>query len=235
MKTEFRNRVFLPIVMPLAILLGMAAFIGVFALLLLNNTHEGGLALAIVAAAGILLTVSLAANQDRLDGPRKGVLLLAVATPFALGALMATGVLGGIAPEAKMINVEPAMEAPEDAILAAENAQEFCAPQEDGSCEPTESWEVGQQEGEQFIYEFDNRDDGVLHNLSVNELASDGDDPEGGEQLIAGTEITGPATVTDAGDQLEPGEYFFVCDIHPSTMTGVLTVAEGDGGGSEGA
>jgi plastocyanin len=66
--------------------------------------------------------------------------------------------------------------------------------------------------------EFDNRDGGVPHNLHVFK----GDDADG--ESVGETELeVGPVTQTLTMD-LEPGEYFYVCDAHPNTMEGILTV-----------
>jgi hypothetical protein len=228
MQTDFRNRVFLPVMVPVLILLVMAAFIGTLALIFLFGTHEMSLMLAIVAAGGILFTVALATSQDRLDPGRRAVLGVAVLTPFVLGALFASGLVGGIGEGERMIDVEPPVEAPEDAVLAAENSDEFCLPA-DGDCEPTELWTVATQGEEQFVYLFDNQEAGVPHNLSINELEGDRDDPQPGEQLHEGEVITGIDEVTEiAVPGLEPGDYYFVCDVHPATMIGVLEVTEAD-------
>jgi hypothetical protein len=231
MQTDFRNRVFLPVMVPVLILLAMVAFIGTLALIFLYGTHEMSLMLAIVAAGGILFTVALATSQDRLEPAHRAVLGVAVLTPFVLGALFAGGVVGGIGEGDRMIDVEPPIEAPEDAVLAAENSDEFCLPSE-GECEPTELWTVASQGEEQFVYFFDNQEAGVPHNLSINELEGDRDDPQPGEQLHEGEVITGLDDVTEvAVPGLEPGDYYFVCDVHPATMIGVLEVteeAEGD-------
>lgn len=233
MQTDFRNRVFLPVVMPVLILLVMAAFIGIFALTLLYGTHETSLVLAIVAAGGILFTVALAASQDRLDPARRGVLGVAVLTPFVAGALIASGVVGDVPEGARMIDVEAEVEVPDDAILAAEDDQSFCLPT-DGECEPVDSWTVGAQGAEQFVYLFDNRDQGVPHNLTIRELEGNRDDPQPGEPLHEGEIITGLDEVTEEmSPGIEPGEYYFVCDVHASTMTGVLEVTEGGGEGGD--
>lgn len=235
MKTDFRNRVFLPIVLPLLILLAMAAFIGVFALTLLHSTHEASLMLAAVAAGGILFVISLAASQDRLDPLRRGVLGVAVLVPLLVGGAFAVGLVGDIPPESRMINVEPPAEAPEDAILAAESDQTFCMPS-NGDCEPTDFWSVAAQETEEFIYLFENRDDTAPHNLSIRELAGDRDEPEPGEVIHEGEVLTSVDESTETVEPgLEPGDYYFVCDVHPSTMTGVLEVGgDGEGGDAEG-
>ena len=234
MQTDFRNRVFLPVVMPVLILLTMAAFIGTLAVIFLYGTHNMSLVLAIVAAGGILFTVALAASQDRLDPVRRGVLGVAVLTPFILGALMAGGILGEIPEGERMIDVEAPVDVPEDAILAAENSEEFCLP-DNGDCEPTDFWTVASQGPDEFTYLFDNREEGVPHNLSIRELEGDRDDPQPGEVLHEGEIITGLDEVTEVMTPgLEPGDYYFVCDVHAATMTGVLEVTEENGDGGEG-
>lgn len=66
--------------------------------------------------------------------------------------------------------------------------------------------------------EFDNRDGGVVHNLHVYE----GDDSDG--ESVGETDLeVGPVTQTLTMD-LQPGDHFYVCDAHPNTMSGTLTV-----------
>jgi hypothetical protein len=234
MKTEFRNRVFLPVIMPLGILLVLGAFVGTLALTFLHGNHAGSLALAAMGAGGILFTVTLATTQDRLDAGRRTVLVLAAATPFVIGGLIGVGVIGDLEDEDRLINIEPLAQVPEDAIIAAENSQEFCLPTEDGACEPTELWTVETQGEDEFVFEFDNIEAGVPHNVSIAELEGDRDNPEGGERLHEGDVITGEAQVVETVEPgLAPGDYFFVCDVHPTTMIGVLEVLEEGEGDAE--
>jgi plastocyanin len=66
--------------------------------------------------------------------------------------------------------------------------------------------------------EFDNQDGGVLHNIHFYR----GEDADG--ESVAETELeTGPITQTVTFD-VQPGEYYYVCDAHPTTMEGILTV-----------
>ncbi|GGI07660.1 hypothetical protein [Egicoccus halophilus] len=233
MKTEFRNRVFLPIVLPLAILGCMALFIGAVAAILLFNTHEGALAIAAVAAAGILLTVSLATSQERLDTPRRAVVAFAAVVPFALGGAYAAGLLGDIADEDRNINAEPLLVVPDDApIIAAENSLDFCIPT-DAGCEDADLWEVTPSEqGETLVFVFDNRESGVQHNVVITELEGDVDDPAPtGEEFVSSTLVSGPVLDPYVDDELRwedlPEQWFFYCEIHPN-MNGVGTVvAEG--------
>lgn len=64
--------------------------------------------------------------------------------------------------------------------------------------------------------EFDNQDAGVPHNVHV----FSGSDATG--ESVGQTELeSGPVKQTLELD-LTAGEYFFVCDAHPTTMTGTL-------------
>ena len=70
--------------------------------------------------------------------------------------------------------------------------------------------------------EFDNKDSGVPHNFEVftdssaTERLGGASDP--------GDIIVGPDTATYKVEPLKPGNYFFRCDVHPTTMTGTYAV-----------
>lgn len=65
---------------------------------------------------------------------------------------------------------------------------------------------------------FDNQDDNILHNIRFYK----GDSADG--QFVRKTDIKrGPRTDT-LKLKLEPGSYFYDCEVHPATMTGTLTV-----------
>ena len=72
--------------------------------------------------------------------------------------------------------------------------------------------------GQAFTIEFDNQE-AVQHNVAI--LTE-----EDGESLFSGDVITGPTSTTYEPDPIEePGELFFKCDIHPTTMAGTFVVA----------
>jgi hypothetical protein len=176
MKTEFRNRAFLPLVIPLAILLAIGAVVGLVALILLFVDRQGAVALALLGAAGILVAVSLAASQDRLDLPRKGAIALAGVAPILIGGLVAVGAVGGLADEDRNINVEPhgpqfvtaGLPSDDTPVMAADSLNGFCLPEEcDGGSTTTNAWEMAQSEAEQFAYAFDNLDPATEHNLMI--------------------------------------------------------------------
>jgi plastocyanin len=70
--------------------------------------------------------------------------------------------------------------------------------------------------GEDFTITLVNNDS-APHNISIYT-------EEGGENLALGPTAEGGQTVTTDVASLEPGEYFFVCDIHPTEMQGTLIV-----------
>lgn len=233
MNNDFRSRIVLPIVLPIVVLLTMAAFIGAVAAALLWNTNAGALMLAAVAAAGILFTVSLAASQDRLGRARGGVLVFAAVLPLVVGGGIAAGVIGDVDDEDRKINTEPHVVAPDDApVIAAENSQDFCLYDDEGECQATDTWEIEpSQEMEEIAFVFDNIDpDGTEHNVVFTDLEGDEDDPApGSETFVSSPLIPGgvsePFVSEDQTWTELPEQWYFVCSIHPS-MDGVAYLAE---------
>ena len=70
--------------------------------------------------------------------------------------------------------------------------------------------------GEAFTVTLQN-DDSAPHNFSVYT-------EEGGEAIVEGEIVDGGASVDVEVPELEAGEYFFVCDLHPN-MNGTLVVS----------
>lgn len=245
MKKVFRQRVFYPVVIPVAILVGVVGTIALVAWLLLNNTREGAIALAIVGAAGILVAAALAASQEGLSKAKQAGVAMAALVPLAVGGVIAAGV-ADIEPDQLNINAEPHVPAlalpevaPEAPVMAAVDAASFCLPT-DGGCEPTQEWEIALTEEYQevFTYTFDNQDEVTSpHNLTLYELPEESAYGSAVDQL--GTDLIlptlpepiGVATVSyqfawpgeETGGGDAPEEFYFVCTLHPSTMWGVGT------------
>ena len=72
---------------------------------------------------------------------------------------------------------------------------------------------------ERFTITYRNAHTGVLHNLSLYTDAS------AARALFRDDPFAGPRTVRYRVRALPSGTYFFRCDVHPSTMTGTLTVS----------
>ncbi len=215
MKTEFRNRAFLPVALPLMILLGMLATIGLFAWILLYNTKDGAIALASVMAIGILASIGLASSQDSLDPRRKAGVLLAIAVPVLLGAGLA-GTGGGVDDEALLnINREPHEIVPEiNVTLVATNSQTF------------EQSELTLPSGEETAIIFDNQEVDVPHNVAVKAAGDGGSEPADLNDPIGATAIVPGPAETFLTLNLEPGAYFFWCQVHPN-MKGFLNADPG--------
>jgi len=72
--------------------------------------------------------------------------------------------------------------------------------------------------GQPFTVAFDNEDSQVPHNVAIYT------DNTATNVLFRGDVVTGPATTSYAVPALQPGTYFFRCDIHPTLMFGTLVV-----------
>jgi hypothetical protein len=67
-----------------------------------------------------------------------------------------------------------------------------------------------------------NNEDSTQHNVAI--FKSESEATGGGKALFAGEIVQGPTRVEYKVGALQGGSYFFRCDVHPTTMTGTLTV-----------
>ncbi len=65
---------------------------------------------------------------------------------------------------------------------------------------------------------FDNRDQGVGHDVTIHQGSADG------KLEFQGDVIVGPATVDYRVPALPPGRYEIICIVHPTQMVATLTV-----------
>jgi mono/diheme cytochrome c family protein/plastocyanin len=72
--------------------------------------------------------------------------------------------------------------------------------------------------GEELTIEFDNQDAGIQHNVAIHEGSPTG------PQVFQGEIFPGPGQRTYSVPALDAGAYGFICTVHPTTMTGTLTV-----------
>ncbi|MEX0989736.1 MAG: cupredoxin domain-containing protein [Actinomycetota bacterium] len=73
---------------------------------------------------------------------------------------------------------------------------------------------------EDLTVTFDNQDPGVPHNWKLFDGADDA-----APEIASSADLTGPASEDVSVEPLDPGDYFYLCSFHPTTMTGTLTAA----------
>jgi plastocyanin len=77
--------------------------------------------------------------------------------------------------------------------------------------------------GADITVNFNNQDGGIPHNFSVYQTLAGGQT----SQVFIGQVITGPSTITyHFKAPTAPGDYFFVCDVHPQMMTGKFVITQ---------
>ncbi|MGQ0669485.1 MAG: cupredoxin domain-containing protein [Actinomycetota bacterium] len=213
MKSSTRDRLVLPILIPVLGLVFIALLVVGFSRVLLSVSPTAATVTATVVAFGIMLIATRVAALKRIRASSLASMLGAVAGV----AMIAGGIaLAAIGPE------EP--EKPEEqpvvvAIAAGPNAAVEGFDRDTLSFPP----------GEPVELEFDNQDPGVPHNVAVY-----ADEGFAEPVFVPDGTITGPAQAAYGIEPLEEGTYFFRCEVHPITMTGTIEVAPGGGGGGGG-
>ena len=204
MKPAVRDRLVMPIVLPLAILVVIAAVLYGFSRILLSLTPTAATITAIVVATGVMLTASTAASRKQVRLSTLGAMLGVTAGVAMLAGGIALAVVGGAEEEAG------GGEKPVVALAAANIA-----------FEPTS---LTVPAGQAFTLRFNNKDAGTQHNVEIFEKKD-----FSGTPLFAGDLVTGVRSVNYAVAPLGAGPYFFRCIVHP-TMTGQMQAVQGQGG-----
>jgi plastocyanin len=194
-----RNQIMLPLEIPIGVAALAATSAIAMSRLFLAVSATGAVVVAAVVAIIVLAVGSAIALRPRM--PRRALAAVGV---IAAAAVLASGVIGIAAGEREFHE-----EHGSEGGAAGERAEV-----ELGARDITfDETEIEVPAGEITIT-FDNEDDGVSHNLHVMAGADD-----------FATEIEpGPITQTLTFTIEEPGTYTFICDVHPTQMTGDLIV-----------
>ena len=206
MKPAMRDRLVMPILLPLGILAVIAAALFGFSRILLSLTPTAATVTAIAVAIGVVVTASVAAGRKQVRLSTIGAMLGVTAGVAMLAGGVALAVVGGTEEEPGGGGEKPVV------TLAAANI----------AFEPTS---LTVPAGEAFTLRFHNEDANTQHNVQIF------DDPKfAGTPLFSGALITGVRQTDYEVDPLEAGAYFFHCEVHP-TMTGKMqAVPSGPGG-----
>ncbi len=207
MKPAIRDRLVLPILLPIGIMVVIGAVLYGLSRILLSLTPTAATFTALVVAIGVVAAASFAAASTQVRISTLGAMVGAVAGVSMLAGGIALAVVAGEGEEGE--EERPVV------TLAAANI----------AFEPTS---LTVPAGEPFTLQFHNQDAGVQHNVDIFS------DPEfTGEPVFAGEIITGVRQTQYPVPALEAGPYAFRCVVHPD-MTGELEAVEGEGGGGEG-
>ena len=204
MKPVLRDRLVMPVLLPIVIIVILGLVLFGFSRILLAITPEAATATAILVAGGVLAAASFAAARAQVRLSTIAAMVGAI-TGFAMLA-------GGIA-----LAVAAGEEEGEDGeerpvvVLAAADI-EF---------DPTA---LTVPAGQPFTLRFHNQDADTQHNVDIFD-----NDALTGEPVFPGEIVTGVTEVDYAVPALEAGPYFFRCVVHPN-MTGEMEAVQGEGG-----
>lgn len=207
MRKDVRDRLLLPLLLPIGILVFVAVMLWGFSRILLGLTATTATITAVVAALGIVVVAAIAAGRTTVRGSTIAAMFAATAGVAMLAGGIALALVAGDEGE------EP--EPPDGGLPVVELVAQ------DIAFNPTN---LTVPASVPFEIAFDNRDAGQQHNVAIF------DNPDfSGTPVFDGELVAGPAQTTYRVDPLAPGPYSFLCVVHP-TMTGQIEAVEGAGG-----
>jgi plastocyanin len=193
----------------LAVLFG-GVLVWSFSRILLAVSKEAAAAIALLTALNILVASALIAYGRRVRGRPVAFPFLVAAGALLVGAgVVAAVAFGDRGPQ----EAEARAGAPQAVTLEATGLK-FAETR------------LTLRAGATVRMTFENRDRGIEHNF----VLFPGPTPSG-QPLFRGDLVNGPGrTVYTFNAPTRPGTYFFHCEIHPTQMTGTVTVTPAGGG-----
>jgi plastocyanin len=206
-----RSPRFPPIAYPLVGLVVGGLLVWAFSRILLSVSKDAASAIAVFTALNVLVGSTLVAYGRRVRSRPASFPLLILAGLLVVAAGVVAVNVTGSGEEAP---------GPEAVSLTAKDI--------------TFSTDaISVRPGEPIALRFDNEDAGVQHNVAIFR------GPDASAPVVfRGDLVTGVASATYQVSALQPGQYFFHCDVHP-TMHGTITAGgagppPGGGGGEPG-
>ncbi|MGH2811760.1 MAG: cupredoxin domain-containing protein [Actinomycetota bacterium] len=206
MNREVRDRAVLPLAIPVGAVAVILVVVLLFSRVLLEVPKEMAVAVAMMAAVNILGGAAVIAARPRLKSPELMLLAGVTLVPLLVGGVVAFGILG-VQTEGKGRPKGPP--AQEIEVSAANTAFDKA--------------EIKVSAGSPIVINFDNRDS-MPHNVAIYPSSEDAQARQ--NPLFEGEIFEGPASRQYKVGTLEPGTYYFQCDVHP-TMNGSFVVEEG--------
>lgn len=209
MNEDVRERVLFPVVVPIGILAGIAVVLFLFSRVLLHVPRGVAVAVALLTGLNILITCAIISVR-RIRGFAVFALIIAIIIPGGIGAAAAAKVIKVTVPS-KPAAARPT--APPPFKLSANN-----------TAFSTTTIDLQEQNGNATI-DFTNNDS-VPHNVHIYNGADDT-----APSVFSGAIVPGGSEATYDITGLQPGTYFFHCDVHPAIMTGKIVVTAFTGAG----
>ncbi len=197
---EVREGLLMPVLLPVGGLAVIVLVLFLFSRVLLRISHDAATVVACITAAAIITVASTVSSRKRLTG---AALLPMIGTIFGI-ALVA----GGVA----MVAIGPEKE-PVEPLALTLTAPVGAATK---GFQPT-SLKFEANLGTNLT--FDNQDPNVSHNVVIFK----GKDATG-ETVFTGALTSGVSSTPYSVPGLPAGDYFFHCEVHPTTMTGTINV-----------
>jgi plastocyanin len=201
-----RQSLLLPILIPVVALVVILSILFLFSRVLLSLKPNAATATALVAAVGVIAFAAFVGSRKQVTGPALVGFVVAVAGIAMLAGGIAIAVIGPPEEEAEAFHAT--LTAPPSAAANGFSTNVLSV-----------------EEQTPIDLEFDNKDDGVGHNVQIFSGAD-----ASGAPLFTGAIVTGPTKTVYHVPPLAEGEYFFHCEVHPATMTGTITAEKGAGG-----
>jgi plastocyanin len=203
---RLRDRVMLPVEIPAAAVLGTGVIVLALSRVLLALPKDGSVIFAIAVASLIMGIAILLSMRPSLRSGVVTVLLLIGGVAIISGGIVSAAVGERDVHPAEEEGAEPE---PPGGDGPAGGGDVLTVVAENISFD-TDALEV--TAGQPFTLELDNRDAGVPHDIAIPELGERTDVTEGPDKQQLELKID------------DEGPYDYVCDVHPETMRGTLTV-----------
>ena len=212
---EFRVRVPLPIVVPLAAIAVIAVIAFGFSRVLLTISHEAATTVALVTAANILIAGAFIALHPRMH--RVGVFEVALIAlyPVVIAIVIAATGIGSEATTESAAEGTAAVQEEDGAPGGA--AGDVILTAQSMSFDTDEIELPARAEASVTLV----NDDTVPHDFGL--YASEEDGTSMSDPLFDGDDVAAGASETYTFETPPPGDYYFQCNLHP-TMNGTAVV-----------
>lgn len=219
---EARQRLLLPLLIPAAVFLfAMLAIYGLSRIFIdLQDFKVGDVGMATPLALAVAVAI-LAVSWYMISNPRvppvQIIFIIGIAVALLIGGTIWAAIHEEGEPEAFAATEETGTPGEGDATPVSGDGQLTIV----GEDILFDTDTLQAPADEPFTVVFDHRDDGVPHNFAIYQSQ---EAYESGEDALAASRIEpGPVVQEIEVDGLAAGDYFFQCDVHPTTMLGTLT------------